>query len=228
MIATLRLNAQARRSTSIHSFYMKPITKVTKVHIMENQKFPLNRTWSLWEMWDQNINSGDDSAYKNRMKEISTFNSLTSFWQHWHVLPHADPKQIFTDMPQKMRRTYGGIKIDSVGIFVEGVEPAWEDPANKTGCDIYAKIQVSVDVLKDIWDRFVFGVIGETIPHSEVITGVRIVEKLRGVTKIELWLSCGLGPVADEIRTYFDRELLCCRADAPGVAISAHYKASKS
>jgi len=176
-------------------------------------------------MWDQN--SGDDSNYKNRMKEIATFNSLVSFWQHWHALPHADPKLIFTDHPQKMRRTYGGIKIDAVGIFLEGVEPAWEDPANKMGCDIYAKIQAPIDALKDIWDRFVFGVIGETIPHSDVITGVRIVEKLRGVTKIELWLRCELGPVAEEIRSYFERELLMYRADSPGVAISPHFKPTK-
>lgn len=195
---------------------------------MESHHFPLHRTWSIWEMWDQNVNTGDDSNYKNRMKEISTFNSLVSFWQHWHALPHADPKQFFTDQPQKMRRTYGGTKIDSVGIFVEGIEPAWEDPMNAMGCDIYAKIQAPIDALKDIWDRFVFGVIGETIPHSEVITGVRIVEKMRGTTKFELWLSCDVGPVADEIRSYFEGVLLCYRADSPGVAISPHRKASKS
>jgi hypothetical protein len=173
-------------------------------------------------MWDQN--TGDDGNYKNKMKELATFNSLIHFWQLWHALPHADPKLFFSDRPQGLKKTFGGLKIDGVGIFEHGIAPAWEDPANAKGSDVYAKITVPVDLLKEIWDRLVFGVIGETIPHSGEITGVRIVEKYKGVTKIELWLRCGLGPVADEIRGYFERALLIQRADSPGVAILPHYK----
>jgi hypothetical protein len=188
---------------------------------MEAETFPLNRSWTLWEMWDQSI--GVSSSYGDKMKKVGSFSSLVSFWQYWHALPHADPRLIFTDYPQGTRRTYGDIKIDAVGVFQTGIEPAWEDPMNRQGCDISLKVRVNFDVLKEIWDRLVFGIIGETVPSSHKITGVRIVEKYKGLTKIELWLSCPQGdPATRMIKDYFSSELVAQRGDSVSIADHAN------
>jgi hypothetical protein len=72
-------------------------------------------------------------------------------------------------------------------MFESGVNPTWEDPVNARGADFSVKRKMSLDQLKEIWERIVFAIIGETLEFSKAITGCRIVDKLRNQYKVEVW-----------------------------------------
>jgi hypothetical protein len=74
------------------------------------------------------------------------------------------------------------------------VIPAWEDKVNSRGCDISIRFKVPASVLKSFWDNLVFSAIGETFPHSHHLTGVRVVDKTKGVYKFEVWLRVPESP----------------------------------
>lgn len=76
--------------------------------------------------------------------------------------------------------------IEAIGVFESEVQPAWESPVNSEGSDLTIRKKFEFESLNYYWDRLVFAVIGETFPHSEEITGCRIVEKTNGIFKFEL------------------------------------------
>ena len=152
-----------------------------------SRRYPLQRKWCIWEQWNQNENTSGD--FLNYMENIGSFETLHSFWQHWHVLPHSDPTKLFFNRKENVRKVIAERHkhIDGIGLFEEGVQPAWEDEVNKNGSDILARKEFEWDKLKDLWTRLVFAVIGETLPYSELIVGVRIIDKYY-TYKIEIWL----------------------------------------
>jgi translation initiation factor 4E len=81
--------------------------------------------------------------------------------------------------------------IKAFGLFKKGIQPAWEDPANKLGCELVATKSFNSDVLDIFWENLVIGLIGETIDDADEICGCRIVNqtrKERPTYKIEVWL----------------------------------------
>mmetsp|Transcript_3745 Transcript_3745/g.5729 ORF Transcript_3745/g.5729 Transcript_3745/m.5729 type:complete len:191 (-) Transcript_3745:24-596(-) len=150
---------------------------------MEERKLPLEREWQIWEMW----NTKDQEHFTSNMESIGAFDSLYSFWQHWHYLPHADPPRLFaeTNLEKQVEGRPG--PIESIGVFERGVQPAWEDKAHKSGSDMNFRRKYSKEEIKRIWDSLVFALIGETLPCNYEITGCRIVDKGKN-TKYEVWL----------------------------------------
>lgn len=148
--------------------------------------YPLKRTWCIWEMFDQNVRAQDD--FHSKIEQIGEFSSLLAFWQHWHHLPHADPRQLFYSPAEgKLKKVQPRDKpIDSIAIFEEGVDPTWEDPQNESGSDLTIRSNFAFNSLKTLWDGLVFAMIGETLPESEKIVGCRVVDK-RSYVKFEVW-----------------------------------------
>ena len=124
------------------------------------------------------------------MKDVSSFNSLHGFWQHWNYLPHSNPWGLFTNPDTHEQPMIYPDKrpIEAVGIFQTGTSPAWEDPLNAGGCDISIRKNFPQEHLKDSWDKLVFSVIGESLQFAEEIVGCRVVDK-GALKKFEIWLK---------------------------------------
>jgi hypothetical protein len=76
-------------------------------------------------------------------------------------------------------------------LFKKGIQPRWEDVANKTGSELVASKQYAPEVLDVFWENLVMGLIGETIDEGDEICGCRVVNQTRKgkpTFKIELWL----------------------------------------
>ncbi|OMJ72759.1 hypothetical protein SteCoe_28707 [Stentor coeruleus] len=153
---------------------------------MEQHSYPLQRKWVIWEMWNQSKEFGSSL---DSMGEVGEFQGLHEFWQHWNYLPHANPLMLFENPETKVKIIIESINqsIEAIGIFQDKIKPFWDDPNNKSGSSIYFEIGVGeIHRLKDIWDKLVFSLIGETLPYSEDIVGVRIVDK-KCSYKYEVW-----------------------------------------
>ena len=152
-------------------------------------QYPLERKWKIWEMWNQN--KQNSASFVSNMQEIGEFSSIFTFWQHWNYFPHADPTKLFEDPETKVKVIVEGLNqsIEAIGVFIDGVRPAWEDPTNEKGCDVYIrKFSTDFRKLKELWDTIVLSVIGENFPYSEEIVGCRVVDKKHNY-KFELWMK---------------------------------------
>lgn len=162
----------------------------------EPSKYPLQRKWTIWEMWNQNARTSAQN-FKDNMAVVSSFDNLHSFWQHWLHLPYSDPQAIFFDVDSGYYRLVDQRQIEAIGIFEDSVMPAWEDLVNSRGCDIAFRLKIHASQLKERWDSLIFSVIGETFPHSQLLTGVRVVDKTKGSYKFEVWLRVADNPTAE-------------------------------
>jgi hypothetical protein len=71
-------------------------------------------------------------------------------------------------------------------MFRKGVEPQWEDPANREGGEYKLRLnpsvgfnqgEVSLDFLNRVWEVLVQDLITRRFTNSDDIVGVRIVDK---------------------------------------------------
>jgi len=125
--------------------------------------------------------------YSNLLREICDFSTVEEFWQYWMFIPK--PSEVFGDGRTKIY--VEGRIIKAFGLFKKGIQPAWEDPANKHGCELVATKAFAPEVLDIFWENLVMGLIGETVDEGDEICGCRIVNqtrKERPTYKIELWL----------------------------------------
>ena len=167
----------------------------------EEAKYPLQRKWKIWEMWEQNKQSS--ATFTEKMQTIGEFDTIYTFWQHWNYFPHSDPSKLFEDPETKTQYIIEGLNhsIEAIGVFVDGVKPAWEDEINIKGSDLcIRKHSNEYKRLKEYWDKLVISVIGENLPYSEDIVGCRVVDKKNNF-KFEVWLrfdaSSNQGKVAE-------------------------------
>merc|ERR550525_2042255 len=82
-------------------------------------------------------------------------------------------------------------------LFRDGISPEWEDHANAGGGHFQILLKPNAQggggQIDEYWNNLVLGIIGETIDHGDIITGVRLVDKLTGKGKVndcirlELW-----------------------------------------
>lgn len=190
----------------------------------EEYKYPLQRKWKIWEMWEQNKQSS--ATFTEKMQEIGEFDTIFTFWQHWNYFPHSDPSKLFEDPETKAQYIIETLNrsIEAIGIFVEGVRPAWEDETNIKGSDLCIRKHSSeYNRLKDYWDKLVISVIGENLPHSEEIVGCRVVDKKNNF-KFEVWVK--FDAYANEGKTREMKEALAGLFEIPvnavGIALHRH------
>lgn len=147
---------------------------------------PLERPWVIWEMW----NTNDTSNYSSNMQKVGTFSTMWDFLQHWENLPHSTPDFYFSNFKENLERRIEGVPapIEAVGVFQEGVFPAWEDSVNAKGSDFSFRKQMDERTVKKNWKKLVFSLVGETFPNAEEVVGVRIVDKGRQI-KCEIWVK---------------------------------------
>merc|ERR1719420_2517110 len=96
----------------------------------------------------------------------------------------------------------GSNTIDALMIFRDGITPQWEDEANADGGHLQFQFKPAMGggQIDEHWNNLVLGMIGGTIEPVDIITGVRLVDKLSGAAghrgtgsagwiRIEVWFS---------------------------------------
>jgi len=156
------------------------------------QKDPALRfTWTIWE---QIMQSNDAKAvYSDATHKVASFGTVKNFWKYWNHLPQ--PSELLDG--KKFVREQGESRnvVDALMLFKEGVRPEWEDPLNANGGHFQFQLRPALGggVIDEYWNNIVLGMIGGTIEPAEMITGIRLVDKLnqgRAVSiRIEVWFS---------------------------------------
>ena len=168
----------------------------------EREKVLLNRSWSFWENYESK--NREEKNYSKLLKEIYTFGDLISFWQFWNKYPGSDTKQIFYNgecIKYFFKEKY---RIIAMNLFEKGIRPEWEDEKNKKGKTLILEYVISsnldqfLSLVTESWMKLICYLIGETIPHSSYINGVRFVDKTKFgylkniIFKFEVWVNSSI------------------------------------
>jgi len=154
---------------------------------MENghEEHPLQNVWSVWEH-RKAAAAGD---YGSNMTKICTFNTIEGFWRFMNFTPC--PSDTFTTDGGASK--FGSRDVEGISVFKKDIRPEWEDPKNMHGGEFFIRKSMSAAQLDQWWEDLLLGTVGETIDPTDVITGVRIVDKsLKGklAYRLEVWFEC--------------------------------------
>ena len=167
--------------------------------LAEKEKLSLNRSWSFWENYE--TKTREEKDYSKLLKEVFTFGDLISFWQFWNKYPGSDTKQIFYNgecIKYFFKEKY---RIIAMNLFEKGIKPEWEDEKNKKGKTLILEYVINndldkfLDLVTESWIKLLCYLIGETIPHSNNINGIRFVDKTKFgylkniIFKFEVWVN---------------------------------------
>ena len=192
--------------------------KLEESETIEKDKVILARTWTFWENYESK-NKGQ-KAYL--VEEIYDFDNILAFWQFWNKYPGKDTKAIFYNgecLKYFFKEKY---RIIAMNIFEKGIRPEWEDEKNKKGQILILEYIVDKGLdnflsrIDDYWIKLIFSVIGETIPYSHNINGVRFVDKTKlsynksVMFKFEIWVNKDMKEKElEEIKKLLTKEFGC-------------------
>lgn len=152
---------------------------------------PLDSAWTLWEQ----ISMADvkSDKYADATRRVGSFNTVTSFWRYWNHLPQ--PSTLLEG--KRFVRESDGCKsvVDGLFLFRDGVKPEWEDSLNASGGHFQFQLRPSLGgaAIDEYWNNIVLGIVGGVIEPANMITGVRLCDKLPQVKnpaiRIEVWFS---------------------------------------
>jgi hypothetical protein len=172
-------------------------SKLEESETIELEKVRLRRSWSFWENYESLKKSGKE--YSQLLKEIYTFDNIISFWQFWNKYPGSDIRKIFYDGEYVKYFFKEKYRIVAINIFVNGIKPEWEDKNNKEGNILTLEYVIDKDLnqflsmANDLWIKLIIILIGETIPYSNNINGIRFVDKTKlnksVIFKFEVWAN---------------------------------------
>ena len=119
--------------------------------------------------------------------------------QLWNHTSFSKPSQLFYNIQKnRLRKVEVGEDeqvIECLMFFRKGVEPKWEDPANESGGSFIVELKeipsADIDL---IWKVLVFQLIGNSFPYTELVTGFRLLDRMKkhSLLKLELWTKVGL------------------------------------
>ena len=173
--------------------------KLEESDTIEEDKVLLNRSWTFWENYEA---KNKDKSYL--IKEIYTFDNIISFWQFWNRYPGNDTKAIFYNgeyMKYFFKEKY---RISAINLFQKGIRPEWEDDRNKNGYTLMLEYIVKDNIeqfytlVTEKWVKLMCFLIGETIPYSNNINGIRFVDKTKFgynksiVFRFEIWVDSSI------------------------------------
>mmetsp|Transcript_2806 Transcript_2806/g.4239 ORF Transcript_2806/g.4239 Transcript_2806/m.4239 type:complete len:198 (+) Transcript_2806:115-708(+) len=137
---------------------------------------PLHRRWVLW--YDNPRTALEGATWKENLKNCGAFSTAEEFWQ------------VFNNVKPASQLNVGS----NYHIFMEGVEPMWEDPKNSNGGKFVLTMQKrdsKAGKCDEWWLFTVLAVIGETMDMkgNEICGAVVSIRKSQD--RIALWLkSC--------------------------------------
>jgi hypothetical protein len=174
--------------------------KIEESDKIEKEKVKLNRCWSFWENYE--IKSKSEKGYSDLIKEIYSFDDIISFWQFWNKYPGNDTKKIFYNGEYLTYFFKEKYRISAMNLFVKGIKPEWEDVKNKKGKIYVLEFEIKKDLdlflsrVSDLWVKLLILLIGEQIPFSNNINGIRFVDKTKlgkgTIFKFEIWINSSM------------------------------------
>jgi hypothetical protein len=192
--------------------------KLEESDTIELEKVILQREWSFWENYESKIK--DKKHYSDSFKEIYTFNNIIAFWQFWNKYPGNKASEIFFNGEYLKYFFKEKYRITAMNIFEKGIKPEWEDENNKKGQILTLEYIVDKNLenflsqIDGLWIKLIFLLIGENLPHSNNINGVRFVDKTRVtksvIFKFELWVNKNMkDEELEEIKQLLNTEFGC-------------------
>jgi len=156
------------------------------------EAMPLAYKWKLWEQVA-------DSKYSDSLHEVAEFSSAQEFWSIFNKVPQPSVLLDGTRRMVREQKDGSSATIDSVCFFRDGIRPEWEDDVNKKGGHFQFQLKTTAYTstpgqLDEYWNNLALGMIGATIAPAQMITGIRLVDKVAGprasgVVRIEVWFS---------------------------------------
>mmetsp|Transcript_27204 Transcript_27204/g.64611 ORF Transcript_27204/g.64611 Transcript_27204/m.64611 type:complete len:193 (-) Transcript_27204:169-747(-) len=136
----------------------------------------LHNSWTLW--YDNPRLAPEGTSWHDQLKNLGTFNSAEEFWS---IFNNIQPSSALA-----LNSNYH--------LFREGIEPTWEDGANKNGGKFVLtlpKKDAKAGKGDEWWLFTVLAVIGETMDAAgDEVCGC-VVSIRKGQDRIALWLkSC--------------------------------------
>jgi translation initiation factor 4E len=159
---------------------------------MKSRDPALRYTWTIWE---QIMQSSDAKAaqYSDATHQVASFSTVKGFWKYWNHLPQ--PSELL-DGKKFVRETNDTRSVvDALMLFREGIKPEWEDAVNASGGHFQFQLNQNKGggLIDEVWNNIVLGLIGGTVEPADMITGVRLVDKLNQPrapsVRIEVWFS---------------------------------------
>lgn len=180
--------------------------------VAEAMREPM-RLRDTWVLWEQVVAEDTKSkSYSDAMRKVTKFNTVQEFWQIWNGIPQ--PSELLEQRRIERQQANGrSVGIDAIMIFKDGIAPEWEDKVNATGGHLQLQLKPNVGggQIDEYWNNLVIGMIGGTLDQSDMITGVRLVDKMggskmAGAIRIELWFARFKDTSAvDALKKNFDR-----------------------
>ena len=192
--------------------------KLEESDTIEKDKVYFSRAWSFWENYETK-NKGQKPYL---VEEIYYFDNILAFWQFWNKYPGNEAKAILFNgecLKYFFKEKY---RIIAMNIFEKGIRPEWEDEKNKKGQILTLEYIVDEGLenflsrIDEYWIKLIFLVIGETIPYSNNINGVRFVDKTKlsynksVMFKFEVWVNRNMKEEElEEIKKLLTKEFGC-------------------
>mmetsp|Transcript_35904 Transcript_35904/g.86431 ORF Transcript_35904/g.86431 Transcript_35904/m.86431 type:complete len:226 (+) Transcript_35904:44-721(+) len=160
---------------------------------MLKRELPLRHTWVLWEQISQ-PSDGKASQYSDATHKVCSCATVQEFWRIWNHMPQ--PSELLEQKRLVREQKDGLHTIDSLMLFREGIRPEWEDGANATGGHFQFQLKPPTGggQIDEYWNNLVLGMVGGTIEPLDMITGIRLVDKLSGpraagLIRVEVWFK---------------------------------------
>jgi len=129
---------------------------------------------------------------------VALFNDIPSFARVWKTLPHCDVGKIFfnnknnnVNIWKKADGSGSELRIHTLSLFQNNVEPKWEDEVNKQGGEFKISFFAATSTVQALWERLLFDLVTQEFPHCDFIAGVRLLDKSmtnkQGFFRIEVW-----------------------------------------
>jgi len=170
-------------------------TDTPKVDVDLSKDPSLRNRWVLWEQITSDNSKGQN--YSDATHKVASISTVKEFWKYWNHLPQPsellqNKKFVREGEDQNGKPTES--MIDAIMIFKEGIKPEWEDKLNSTGGHFPFTLKTSLGggTVDEYWNNLVLGMIGSTIEPAEMITGIRLVDKLGArapCIRIEVWFT---------------------------------------
>ncbi|XP_016990374.1 eukaryotic translation initiation factor 4E1 [Drosophila rhopaloa] len=171
MLPESRSSSNTDLNTLAEMDLRRPLKEIVDLRL----KHPLEHTWTLWYLENDRSKSWEDMQ-----NEITSFDMVEDFWSLYnHIKPPSE------------------IKVGSdYSLFKKGIQPMWEDDANKFGGRWVINMgRGSKLELDKLWLDVLLILIGEAFEHTEEVCGAVI--NLRGKSnKISIWTANGHNELA--------------------------------
>lgn len=143
----------------------QPDEKDTKT---TSETTPLSRTFVFSFSFFKQYSKQDQKSYKDEIKTLGSFNTVEGFWSYYRHMVRPD-------------KLPAGCEIN---LFQEGIQPMWEDEANKGGARYILRIKPTH--ANKFWEELIIGFIGEQCDDNDDICGLVLSVRSTEVL-ISLW-----------------------------------------